>query len=178
MASGDATFNLNPDALTLIKATDQNGIIDDDNAGTVKKGGEFCLELSSGSSLEVWAGAISTGTAVALFNRSPSKDTIAFSLDDLPGARAVRPRRPGGRGRGSSQKAGSGSITRPPAGGRTPQEALSPFFYPLLEPFTCYASFQGNIHNTKIRGVLRSQNVSQISSTMTPKLKSNKWIFA
>ena len=88
VASGDATFNLNPDALTLIKATDQNGIIDDDNAGTVKKGGEFCLELSSGSSLEVWAGAISTGTAVALFNRSPSKDTIAFSLDDLPGARA------------------------------------------------------------------------------------------
>ena len=73
-----------------IQSVDTTGIIDDDNAGTVKMGGEFCLALHSGATLEVWGGLLSPSAAglqrwaVALVNRSPSTDTIKLDFSKLP----------------------------------------------------------------------------------------------
>jgi hypothetical protein len=70
---------------SAVHSTNTNGIIDDDNAGVVKVGGDFCLELSSAGSLEVWAGPLTGGRwAVALFNRSPGPDTIRVDFASLP----------------------------------------------------------------------------------------------
>jgi hypothetical protein len=62
------------------------------NVGRVTTGGEFCLQIDSGSSLETWAGQLSpdptTGAsrwAAALFNRSPSTDVITLDFGQLPG---------------------------------------------------------------------------------------------
>ena len=73
-----------------IAASDTTGILDDDLVGGVTRGGAFCLQLTTGGMLEVWAGALSGGRwAVALFNRSPSDDVIALKWADVglaPGA--------------------------------------------------------------------------------------------
>ena len=82
----DATVS----AGSALQSTDEH-IIDNDNQGKVSQGGEFCLELNSGSSLEVWAAALSpTATtpprrrwSVALLNRSPSPDTISLDFVQL-----------------------------------------------------------------------------------------------
>jgi hypothetical protein len=74
----------------MIQSVDTHGIIDDDNAGTVKIGGEFCLAIHSGSTLEVWGGLLSPSIsgqhrwAVAMVNRSPSTDTIKLDFSILP----------------------------------------------------------------------------------------------
>jgi hypothetical protein len=81
--SGWQSFYLDPAAPdgTMIQSTDVMTIIDDNNAGNVTKGGAFCLALDSGSSLEVWAGILSGPRwAIALFNRSPSSDTITVDF--------------------------------------------------------------------------------------------------
>eukprot|EP00040_Diaphanoeca_grandis_P029876 m.175804 g.175804 ORF g.175804 m.175804 type:complete len:713 (-) comp31831_c0_seq2:101-2239(-) len=80
--SGGNTFTLDLSATsTSIESTDTTNIIDDDNVGNVTKGGRFCLELNSASSLEVWAGLLSGPKwAVALVNRSPSTDTISVDF--------------------------------------------------------------------------------------------------
>jgi hypothetical protein len=68
-----------------VMSVDTTGFIDDDNTGTVVRGGEFCLELNHGSALETWAGPLSGWEyAVALFNRSPSADTISVEFSELP----------------------------------------------------------------------------------------------
>ena len=73
-----------------IQSVDTTGIIDDDNAGSVKTGGKFCLALHSGATLEMWAGLLSPSAsglqrwAVALVNRSPSTDTIRLDFTKLP----------------------------------------------------------------------------------------------
>lgn len=68
-----------------MQSTDIKHIIDDDNIGHVSTGGAFCLEMSSLSSLEVWSGLLSGPRwAVALFNRSPSSDTITIDFNNLP----------------------------------------------------------------------------------------------
>ena len=78
-----------------IQSADTTGIIDDDNAGTVKTGGAFCLAVHSGAALEVWAGLLSPDGdgkqrwAVAMVNRSPSPDTISLDLAKLPDLQLV-----------------------------------------------------------------------------------------
>jgi hypothetical protein len=74
----------------MIRAT-ATDIYDDDNIGGVSVGGDFCLEVASGSTLETWAGELSPDPtsgarrwAVALFNRSPSMDQIALEFAQLP----------------------------------------------------------------------------------------------
>lgn len=68
----------------------ETDIIDDNNAGTVRRGGNFCVAVHSGAALEVWAGLLSpsadgqTRWAVALVNRSPSTDHIALEFAKLP----------------------------------------------------------------------------------------------
>jgi hypothetical protein len=71
-------------------------IYDDDNVGGVRVGGEFCLEIASGSTLETWAGQLSPDPssgasrwAVALFNRSPSMDVVGLEFAQLPGRGAA-----------------------------------------------------------------------------------------
>ena len=69
---------------TPIAASDTTGIYDDDMVGHVTQGGAFCLQLTTGGMLEVWAGALSGGRlAVALFNRSPGDDTITVRWSDV-----------------------------------------------------------------------------------------------
>ena len=43
----------------MIRSAETTAIIDDDNAGTVAKGGDFCVAAHSGAALEVWAGLLS-----------------------------------------------------------------------------------------------------------------------
>ena len=68
----------------------EKDIIDDDNAGTVSRGGAFCVAAHSGAALEVWAGLLSPSAegqhrwAVALVNRSPSSDHISVEFAKLP----------------------------------------------------------------------------------------------
>eukprot|EP01047_Picozoa_sp_COSAG01_P049961 COSAG01_NODE_5000_length_4554_cov_8.000449_5_plen_146_part_00 len=73
-------------------------IIDDDNAGTVTTGGEFCVAAHSGAALEVWAGLLSPSPsteggrqrwAVALVNRSPSTDRLVLAFARLPDVHLV-----------------------------------------------------------------------------------------
>lgn len=74
-----------------IVADDTTGIIDDDLVGGVTVGGAFCLQLTTGGMLEVWAGALSGGrVAVALFNRSPADDVIAVRWADVGLAAGAR----------------------------------------------------------------------------------------
>ena len=83
---GGGSFFFNPETAngSALQSTN-TAIIDDDNEGHVTKGGKFCLELSSASALEVWAGALSGGRWVAvLFNRSPAPDDIRVDFNDLP----------------------------------------------------------------------------------------------
>lgn len=69
---------------------DATDIIDDDLVGNVTVGGAFCLQLTTGGLLEVWAAPLTGGrVAVALFNRSPSDDAIVVRWADVglaPGA--------------------------------------------------------------------------------------------
>ena len=74
---------------SALRSTDEH-IVDDDSVGGVSQGGtEFCLELSSGSSLEVWAAELSPAAggqrrwSVALLNRSPTADTITLDFRQL-----------------------------------------------------------------------------------------------
>eukprot|EP00038_Savillea_parva_P019610 m.28089 g.28089 ORF g.28089 m.28089 type:complete len:758 (-) comp4481_c0_seq1:102-2375(-) len=86
--SGGEKFVLDPTSASgsPIRAVDSVNIIDDDNAGHVTKGGHFCVELNAGSSVEVWAGLLSGPRwVIALFNRSPSPDTISINFaEQLP----------------------------------------------------------------------------------------------
>ena len=74
---------------TLLQSSDQF-IMDDDNVGGVKQGGDFCLELNSGATLEVWASVLQPTDvgqrrwAVGLLNRSPSRDQIILDFALLP----------------------------------------------------------------------------------------------
>lgn len=69
---------------TQIMANNNNSIIDDDSIGHVTLGGAFCVQLSNGGALEVWAGPLSGGrVAVALFNRSPADDIITVRWSDI-----------------------------------------------------------------------------------------------
>jgi hypothetical protein len=85
-------------ASTAVRANDNTSIIDDDLVGHVSQGGDFCLQLSTGGLLEVWAGALAPSAggqarlAVALFNRSPGDDQIAVRWEDIgaSGSFAVR----------------------------------------------------------------------------------------
>ncbi len=73
----------------------ETDIIDDDNAGTVTRGGSFCVAVHSGAALEVWAGILSPAAggqmrwAVALVNRSPSIDHIMLEFVKLPDLQLV-----------------------------------------------------------------------------------------
>jgi hypothetical protein len=77
---------------SALQSMDQH-LIDDDNVGGVTQDGtQFCVELSSGSSLEVWASVLKPAYAtpmrrrwaVALLNRSPSSDRITLDFALLP----------------------------------------------------------------------------------------------
>ena len=92
MSPGPYTLDLQAlasDAGGVIRSAETD-IIDDDNAGTVKRGGDFCVAAHCGGALEVWAGLLSPSAAgeprwaVAMVNRSPSADTIALSFAKLP----------------------------------------------------------------------------------------------
>ena len=92
MSPGPYTVDLQAlasDAGGVIRSAETD-IIDDDNAGTVKRGGDFCVAAHSGAALEVWAGLLSPSAAgeprwaVAMANRSPSADTIALTFSKLP----------------------------------------------------------------------------------------------
>lgn len=69
-------------------------VLDDDLVGNVTVGGDFCLDLVTGGTLEVWAAPL-TGArwAVALFNRSPADDTITveWGVLSMPGGAAPPP---------------------------------------------------------------------------------------
>jgi alpha-galactosidase len=75
---------------SAVRASDRTSILDDDLVGGVTHGGDFCLALRTGGTLEVWAGALSGDRiAVALFNRSPADDNITVHWGDVglaPGA--------------------------------------------------------------------------------------------
>ena len=100
LGPGRDTFVADPVALATAAggtlraaATD---IFDDDNVGGVSVGGEFCLEIASGSTLETWAGQLSPDAAsgasrwaVALFNRSPAMDVVGLAFAQLPGRGAA-----------------------------------------------------------------------------------------
>lgn len=82
-SGSSAVWLLDPTApSTPITASDKTGIIDDDLVGHVTKGGAFCLQLSTGGLLEVWAGVLSPDArgrarlTVVLFNRSPGDDVV------------------------------------------------------------------------------------------------------
>jgi hypothetical protein len=86
--NGGGTFFFESTAAagSALRSTNTQTINDDDNVGHVTKGGDFCLELSSGSALEVWAGPLSGGRwVVALLNRSPATDDIIVDFAKLPG---------------------------------------------------------------------------------------------
>jgi hypothetical protein len=64
---------------TRIAATD-GGLLDDDLVGGVTRGGDFCLDLVTSGTLEVWAAPLAGGRfALGLFNRSPAPDTISVT---------------------------------------------------------------------------------------------------
>jgi hypothetical protein len=80
---GAFLFDLTTKVGSLLQSTNTETIFDDDNIGGVTKGGDFCLELSSGGALEVWTGPLSNSRrVVVLFNRSPAPDliTVDFAL--------------------------------------------------------------------------------------------------
>ena len=65
---------------TRVVASDHLGIIDDDLVGGVTRGGDFCLDLVTSGTLEVWAAPLAGGRfALGLFNRSPAPDTISVT---------------------------------------------------------------------------------------------------
>jgi hypothetical protein len=89
-SGASAVWRLDPAAAsTALRANDNTSIIDDDLVGHVTQGGEFCLQLSTGGMLEVWASALSPSAggqarlAVALFNRSPGDDQIVVRWADI-----------------------------------------------------------------------------------------------
>ena len=78
---------------TSVRATDNTTILDDDLVGHVTRGGDFCLDLTTGGMLEVWQGPLTANRiAVALFNRSPGDDsiTISWAALNLQNSYAVR----------------------------------------------------------------------------------------
>ena len=74
---------------SALRSTDKH-IINDDSIGGTTQDTKFCLELNSGSALEVWAAALSPSAdgkrrwVAALLNRSPSADTITLDYALLP----------------------------------------------------------------------------------------------
>lgn len=90
-AGSAGIFTLDLDAIlgsngSSVQAADSLGIINDDMIGGVTRGGDFCLDVSGGGVLEVWAAPLTRGRfAVALFNRSPALDTVTVDFSDLPG---------------------------------------------------------------------------------------------
>jgi hypothetical protein len=69
---------------TSVRADDNTTILNDNLVGGVTRGGDYCLQLSTGGLLEVWVGPLSLGRfAVALFNRSPGPDSITLHWRDL-----------------------------------------------------------------------------------------------
>ena len=75
---------------SALRSTDNHIINDDSIGGTTQGDTKFCLELNSGSALEVWAAVLSPAAdgkqrwVAALLNRSPSADTITLDYALLP----------------------------------------------------------------------------------------------
>ena len=68
-AANTGEYNGNGSAFRLV-AADRTGVLDDDKAGGVSAGGDFCLDLVQETDSEVWAGPLSGERwAVALLNR-------------------------------------------------------------------------------------------------------------
>lgn len=85
-----ATWYYNGAALM---ARDRSGLRNDDKAGKVATGGDWCLDLAPDADQEVWAGPLAGGKwAVALLNRNPlvaSTITAQWSMFGAHGSFAV-----------------------------------------------------------------------------------------
>eukprot|EP00759_Apiculatamorpha_spiralis_P024345 PhF_6_TR27884/c0_g1_i1/m.40831/K07407/E3.2.1.22B, galA, rafA; alpha-galactosidase len=69
---------------TTIEAINSSSIIDDDLVGGATRGGSYCLDVTTGGMLEVWAGPLTQGRiAVSLWNRSPSMDKVVARWEDI-----------------------------------------------------------------------------------------------
>ena len=67
-----------------LRIADTANVLDDDLVGGVTRGGDFCLDLVTSGTLEVWAAPLTGGRiAVSLFNRSPGNDSITAQWADV-----------------------------------------------------------------------------------------------
>ena len=91
LAGGSTVFLLDLAApSTSVQAQDTATILDDNSVGQVTVGGEFCLDLVTSGTLEVWAVPLTGGRiGVALWNRSPAPDAMLAKWSDV-GAEAGR----------------------------------------------------------------------------------------